>query len=814
MLSICKVARGQEEYYLATAATGRDHSEGLVEAPGVWLGAAVERRGLTGVAEPRAVRMLFAGLDPLSGEPLVPEPGRRRIAAYDCTFSTPKSVSITQALSPDPQVREQMRLGHEAAVRASLGYLEAEAPAVRLSTPDGPRVVRGGDMVGVGFLHRLSRAGDPHLHTHVLVANLVADATGGPGHPLDATSLFLEIRTAGALYETHLRYELTQRLGVEWQPLNGRCWSDLEGLDRPAIEKLSRRSLQILDAVRAEGWQGPAARRAMADSTRPPKDTSRPYAEVIEDCRLQLREAGVSDRRLESICHRVTPDSHELSAGAADDDRWKDEALRRLTWRSVDGSFSARDVIRARCATAQAGRSVAGVQRDALDLLSDAQVVHRPERGLWLRGGATGSVPLRRVEASYTTLLVAATERRIGVLAGSMISERFEALTVVRYAPGERLAALDALSLAAASWTAEGRSVIALAPGRWSAAGIESASGIDAVVLPGARLAAGMEAAGRTALSAVEDLRISTGSVVVLAEVQRYGPAVLEGLLESCKSAGASVALLGPRWAFEAAPALAAVTQVAAELTEPTLGGRTPSGTALAEHSFGGVAVTLVPSLRAALDETRRQLEGAGDAAAAGSVPPAIVVTGEEAIAGTLRAMPGTEAGAVVHARDLKSVLEARRAGAGVGVAPPQLIVVGGASILRQGATALPGAHRSHVVVAPGIAGAGSPAGLGRAAEAARPKYLTSCLGNPPAEPAEREAWRSAAVSIETYRDRWRITDDGRAFGGASPGAERSAPRQAELAAAERLVMEVRSLSRRARGRAVEPPALELGLGR
>jgi conjugative relaxase-like TrwC/TraI family protein len=810
VLSICKVARGQEEYYLATAATGRDHFEGLVEAPGVWLGGAVERRGLTGVAEPRAVRMLFAGLDPLTGEPLVPEPARRRIAAYDCTFSTPKSVSLTQALSPDPQVREEMRLGHEAAVSASLSYLEREAPAIRLSTPDGPRVVRGGDMVGVGFVHRLSRAGDPHLHTHVLIANLVADPTGGRGHTLDATSLFLEIRTTGALYETHLRFELTQRLGVEWQPLNGRCWSDLEGLDRPAIERFSRRSLQILDAVRAEGWQGPAARRAMAERTRPPKDRARPYAEVIEECRLRLREAGVSDTRLKNICHRLTPDSHELPAGGAHDDRWKDEALRKLTWRTVDGSFSARDVIRARCATAQEGRSVAGVERDALDLLSDAQVVRRPAHGLWLRGGTTGSVPVGRIEASYTTLHVAATESRIGALAGSMITERSEALTVVRYGPGERLAALDALSRAAASWTAEGRRAIALAPGRWSAAGIESASGIDAVALPAARLAAGMEAAGGSALSTAEDLRISTGSVVVLAEAQRYGPAVLEGLLESCKSAGASVVLLAPRWAFEAASALA--TTVAAELTEPSLGGRIPSGTTLAEHRFGGVAVTLVPSLRAALDETRRQLSVAGDGATAGSVSRAIVVTGEEAIARTLRAMPGAEAGAVVHARDLKSVLEARRAGAAA--APPQLIVVGGASVLRQGATAAPGAHRSHVVVAPGIACAGSPAGLGRAAEAARPKYLTSCLGNPPVGPAERGAWRSAAVSIETYRDRWRITDDRRAFGGASPAAERSAQRQSELLVAERLAEDARSLGRRARAREVEPPALGLGLGR
>jgi hypothetical protein len=114
-------------------------------------------------------------------------------------------------------------------------------------------------------------------------------------------------------------------------------------------------------------------------------------------------------------------------------------------------------------------------------------------------------------------------------------------------------------------------------------------------------------------------------------------------------------------------------------------------------------------------------------------------------------------------------------------------------------------------VVAPGIA-EGSPGSLGRAAEAARPRYLTSPLGIPPAGLAEREAWRGAAVSVELYRARWQITDDRRAFGRVSTVVERSGEREAEKAVVERLATDVRGLSRP--GRSLERDAAGLGLGR
>ena len=58
------------------------------------------------------------------------------------------------------------------------------------------------------FRHRTSRAGDPHLHTHVLVANAVR-GTDGRWSTVDARHLYWHSKTAGYLYEAHLRSELT-----------------------------------------------------------------------------------------------------------------------------------------------------------------------------------------------------------------------------------------------------------------------------------------------------------------------------------------------------------------------------------------------------------------------------------------------------------------------------------------------------------------------------------------------------------------------------------------------------------------------------
>jgi hypothetical protein len=55
--------------------------------------------------------------------------------------------------------------------------------------------VRGEGLVGAAFVHRLSCAGDPQLHTHILVANMVRDGSGR-WTALDGRRLYAHGRTA------------------------------------------------------------------------------------------------------------------------------------------------------------------------------------------------------------------------------------------------------------------------------------------------------------------------------------------------------------------------------------------------------------------------------------------------------------------------------------------------------------------------------------------------------------------------------------------------------------------------------------------
>jgi conjugative relaxase-like TrwC/TraI family protein len=121
-------------------------------------------------------RELLAGR--LEGEPLAapvwryPDgPGGRRVDArrggFDATFSAAKSVSVLLALG-GPEVREQVRQAHAAAVGDALGLLEQLAGrAAGGHHGDAQRATRiaTSGLIAAAFEHSTSRAAGPQLHT-------------------------------------------------------------------------------------------------------------------------------------------------------------------------------------------------------------------------------------------------------------------------------------------------------------------------------------------------------------------------------------------------------------------------------------------------------------------------------------------------------------------------------------------------------------------------------------------------------------------------------------------------------------------------
>lgn len=280
MLSLWKLRVGAEEYYLGQVADGLDdYYTGAGESHGRWIGTAATALGLGPDVSGDELRAVLAGLQPGTG--LSPNGDRvrtwkGRVPGFDLTFSAPKSVSVLYALA-DPLVRAEIIEATNHAVDEALAWLEREACFVRRGSNNrasksapfeqwGTRRLPGAGFVAAAFRHRSSRAGDPQLHTHVLVANLTR-GPDGKWSALDGQGLYRSKMAAGAVYQSVLRNELSRRLGVEWHTVNNNV-ADIAGIPRRVLSLFSKRRAEIVDELDRIGAGGAIAAEQATLATR------------------------------------------------------------------------------------------------------------------------------------------------------------------------------------------------------------------------------------------------------------------------------------------------------------------------------------------------------------------------------------------------------------------------------------------------------------------------------------------------------------------------------------------------------------------
>jgi conjugative relaxase-like TrwC/TraI family protein len=406
MLSLGKLGAGQQSYYLEAVANGvEDYYSGRGEVAGRWVGAGAETLALSGVVDGDALRAVLEGRDPDTGVPL----GRIRsdhVPGFDLTFRAPKSVSVLFGLSGF-EISAQVRSAHDSAVDAALGYLERSACWSRRGA-DGVHQVSGGGFVGAAFRHRSSRAGDPHLHTHVLVANM----THGPDRrwaTLDGRHLYLHAKTAGYLYEAHLRLELTHRLGVRWGPVvNG--IADLEGIPDAMLRAFSTRRVEIEAALAQRGASSARAAEIAALDTRKAKDYGISTGAMTERWRTRAAELGVEADAMDAVVGRTYPGL----VVRGEIDRTIEALVGRDGLTAHSSSFDRRDVLRAWCEHFTGGAPVTRIEQFADETIAAPQIVP-------LRAVETASLHKRwsgrRIQApavtSYSTADLLALERRV-----------------------------------------------------------------------------------------------------------------------------------------------------------------------------------------------------------------------------------------------------------------------------------------------------------------------------------------------------------------------------------------------------------------
>jgi len=121
-----------------------DYFSGRGEAPAAPAAAGGEN-GVSGRVDRDAFVRAMEGFDPRTGERLRPEHGRTKVAAFDLTFSAPKSVSVLFAIA-DQQTSAALMEAHQVAVDAAFAYVEREACFTRrgrnIAMGDAPYWIR------------------------------------------------------------------------------------------------------------------------------------------------------------------------------------------------------------------------------------------------------------------------------------------------------------------------------------------------------------------------------------------------------------------------------------------------------------------------------------------------------------------------------------------------------------------------------------------------------------------------------------------------------------------------------------------------
>ncbi|HLS14671.1 MAG TPA: MobF family relaxase, partial [Beutenbergiaceae bacterium] len=144
---------------------------------------------------------------------------RRAVAGYDYTFSIPKSASVLWAVA-DAGTQAFIADAHHAAVAEMVAFMEREVAATRTGATTGDGAVAQVDvegLVGTSFDHYDSRAGDPHLHTHVVISNKVRTAQDGKWRALDGRPMHAATVALSELHEAVFADHLSRTLGVKWE---------------------------------------------------------------------------------------------------------------------------------------------------------------------------------------------------------------------------------------------------------------------------------------------------------------------------------------------------------------------------------------------------------------------------------------------------------------------------------------------------------------------------------------------------------------------------------------------------------------------
>jgi conjugative relaxase-like TrwC/TraI family protein len=436
------------------------------ETPLAWGGSGAKKLGVEGEATPDAYRAVF-GL----GGVRLPRTGAKLVST--------RRPGLELVVSPHKSVAELGVLGRaddmhaivDAERDATLAYLDAMVRRIGGRRGDPARFTPTSGLTWATSRHATTRAGDPGVHDHVLIANVVwmGDERAG-WKALDTAFVRDQLHAATAVGRMAAARRAVE-LGYAIEPDAGRSgrlggWR-IAGIPDEALAVHSKRTAQI-DAMVGE-HASPRSRQIAAHKDRDPK-RHEPVADLLARWRAELADAGFPPAEM---WRHVTAAARHRPPVI---DRLDDETLAVLIrdTLALDGRLSRLKVFDRADVILTVAPTLHGLPLSELDRVVNAVIAD------------AGCVPLIGVAGArtqaYATGAVLAAEAHVARLA-----ERLAGQTAPHVAPEAAVAALG---------RAEERMGAQLTPGqRRAATGLLTSGG-------GLELVVGVAGSGKTAMLA------------------------------------------------------------------------------------------------------------------------------------------------------------------------------------------------------------------------------------------------------------------------------------------------------------------------
>lgn len=227
------------------------------------------------------------------------------IAGFDLVFTPSKSVSIAWGLG-DKQLRKDIEAAHEHAIQDVVRHLESNVVMTRRGHNGIRQIDTKSGIIGTKFRHYDSRAGDPNLHDHVVIANRVEGADD-KWSSIDGRVLYQYGVECSELYNSKVQEYVTQLTGLQFEPRmqNGKPIHEIVGISDETIRAFSSRRGDIsaeLDRVKA---------KFVADNGYEPSEKQ--LIKLAQQATLATRPAKSEARSLEDLHTEWVAAAHALS---------------------------------------------------------------------------------------------------------------------------------------------------------------------------------------------------------------------------------------------------------------------------------------------------------------------------------------------------------------------------------------------------------------------------------------------------------------------------------------------------------------------